>query len=973
MPRLDGGAGDIADESEVTRRSLEDALASVMEGDGVVYAGDGMKLLVKPTTVEVTRPKRRRRRSGRSRERAQAFESPESSEPIERLPDDVVIPVALTSEEVDESMSRLVDESAPETVRSDVSSILLSELTPETDVPVQLYNTEENPEVDGDEIILDAIPLIDLSTDRLIDSSTLFRQVLIPIRFAEHARSPFVVSLRGLALSAPPPRADESISQQAIVRHDLPSSDGIPDLEALEMLASDLAVDEADQLRYANQFTPTTFDSSYASTNGPLKRTWNVIGAGMDRVGNALTPVPKRAARGRADARTRGDGSPSNGLPSRPPARTIVRVPVGRTVIVMGALAFVAMLPANVVRIARSLEQKRTDVTAAGTNALVDLQSAASGNLSTSIDALRKASNAFRAADESLSNTNALAVTLANVIPQAQSSYASARALLEVGTKASDAGRLLAKGLDAALTGKGQGVIDRLAILSAYADGALPLLDDASRALASVDPKAIPENQRSKISDVQSGLETGSLAVREFVGTAELLSRLLGRDAPRRFLIVFQNPDELRPTGGFMGSYAELDVDRGDIKRLVIPGGGTYDLQGQLVKQIVPPEPLQLVADRWEFQDANWSPDFPTAAAKIRELWSASGGYTVDGVVAINATVVADLLKITGPIDVPELGKTLTSENATAEIEKSAEIEYDRAENKPKKILSLAGPRLLEKLKSLPPQDLVRALGVLSDAMVRKEIQIALTNPDEDALAQGFDWSGRLKSTQGDSLAVIEANVAGGKTNAVIAENVTHEAAIADDGSITDTASITRAHAGIKHTPLTGVRNVAYLRFYVPRGSTLVSAIGFATSPRALIEKPRDDAVPDPDVAATEGASVKDAGFVDQWDEGDRTVFGGWTTVDPGETQSLTLSYRLPFTAFDIGSRLAPKGSADGASSAAYSLLLTSQSGTPDRTIASTVKAPASWSAAWSRDLGADASAWDRDRVVSTLYNVKRP
>jgi hypothetical protein len=979
------------------RRSLEDALASVMEGDGVVYAGDGMKLLVKPTTVEVTRPKRKRRRSGRSRERAQAFVVP-----AERQPDEVVIPVALNEDDLAEVAEGLglraesQTETEPQHLMSvDQSSVEISDDDIE-DILETIAESVERAELE-DESLFDSgsqlsAPSTSLGTglssqpisDEIDDldragiiSEDFFRNFRvqpIPIRFAEHARSPFVVSLRGLALSAPTPRADESIPQRMVVKHDLPSSGEVPDLEILEQLASGLAVDEADQLRYANQFTPTTFDSSYADAYGPARSIRNRIDAGVDRVLGALKPMPKKTKRASGIGHRASEGR--IGGQDVPRTRTIVRVPVGRTVIVMGALAFVAMLPANVVRIARSLEQKRADVTNAGANALGDLQSAASGNLSTSIDALRRASATFRAADESLSSTNALAVALANVIPQARTSYASARALLEVGTKASDAGRLLAKGLDAALSGKGQGIIDRLAILSAYADGALPLLDDASRALAGVDPSAIPENQRSKIDSVKSGLETGQLSVREFIGTAELLSRLLGRDAPRRFLIVFQNPDEIRPTGGFMGSYAELDVDRGEVKRLVIPGGGTYDLQGQLVKQIVPPEPLQLVANRWEFQDSNWSPDFPTAAAKMRQLWSASGGYTVDGVIAINATVVADLLEITGPIDVPELGKTLTSANATAEIEKSAEIEYDRAENKPKKILSLAGPQLLEKLKTLPPEDLVRALSVLSDAMVRKEIQIALTNPDEDALAQGFDWSGRLKSTQGDSFAVIEANIAGGKTDAVLHEDVSHAAAIGDDGSVTDTVTISRTHSGVKRAPLTGVRNVAYMRIYVPRGSTLISANGFATSPRALIEKPREDAVPDPDIAAAEGSSVRSKDQVDQWDEGDRTVFGGWSTVDPGETATLALAYRLPMTAFDIGSRLAPKGSSDAAASghAAYSLLLTSQSGTPNRTITSKVLAPASWAVSWSADLGAEKGIpWDRDRVVSSLFNATRP
>jgi len=990
MPCVEGECADLPEKLGEQRRSLEEALASVLEGDGVLYAGDGMKLLVKPSTVDVAHARRRRRRSGRSRERALTYTT------AVRHPDEVVIPVALSEDEIAEqpepqvmkgvsaeearNIADVIEASmaevrSPDVLEDSIEDRALSEglESAESDpalgrnVPVALFADDD--QEDAESFVAASNP---------VDSAAgTFRVVPVPVRFAEHARSPFVVSLRGLALSAEPLAEEECLSQGDILAYDIDPSGSMANLDVLRSLARDLSVDEADGVKYSEQFTPSMFAASYASAYGPFTKFFDRIGMYLDRVVGTLKRPSRRSADRREalreviDAAAAIDASdPRHGIAYRPP---YVRVPVGRTVVVMGALAFVAMLPANVVRLARTLEAKRADVANAGTNAIGDLQQAASTDLATSVSALRRASEGFRAADESLSSTNALALALANVIPQARESYASARALLEVGQKTSDAGRLLAKGLDAALSGQSRGLLDRLGVLSAYADGALPLLNDASRALGSVDAKAIPESERNKIGMLRDALETGRLAVREFVGASELLAQLLGRDEPKRFLIVFQNPNEIRPTGGFMGSYAELDVDRGAIERLSIPGGGTYDLQGQLVKQIIPPEPLRLVADRWEFQDANWSPDFSASAAKIREIWSASGGYTVDGVIAVNATVVADLIAITGPIDVPELGKTLTAENAIAEIEKSAEIEYDRVENKPKKILSLAGPRLIEKLKALPPEGLVNALTVFSDAIVRKEIQVALTDPDEDALARGFGWSGELKETFGDSLAVINANIAGGKTDAVMSEAIAHAAVIGIDGSITDTVEITRTHHGIKRTPLTGVRNVEYIRIFVPRGSALVSAEGFATSPRALVQDAREDAVEDPDLAAVAATQKSFPGAVLQWDEGNRTVIGGWSTVDPGETIVLKVVYRLPFSAFDIQSRLS-SGAADAdGGRAAYSLLLTSQSGMRHRTVFSTVAVPSAWSAAWSRNLDAAPIAWDRDRVISSLYDTSRP
>jgi len=90
----------------------------------------------------------------------------------------------------------------------------------------------------------------------------------------------------------------------------------------------------------------------------------------------------------------------------------------------------------------------------------------------------------------------------------------------------------------------------------------------------------------------------------------------------------------------------------------VVPGGGTYDVQGQLLARVLPPGPLQLIADRWEFQDSNWALDFVAAANKIRYFWSKSGGPTMDGIITVNASFVEKLLELTGPVEVPELGKT---------------------------------------------------------------------------------------------------------------------------------------------------------------------------------------------------------------------------------------------------------------------------------------------------------------------------
>lgn len=865
-------------------RSLEEQLASVTEGEGVL-GGEDVYLFARPTNVRIARVGRKRRRR-RTRSQERIIEDMERGrDPIANL-DRVVVGFA----------------EAPE---------------------------------------------------------PSFKDTPVSIRHGQHDRSPFVVSLREITFSISGDD-DEYVLQSDLFDHE-PEVECIPNLDLIEAIATDLQIDTPDAGKYSVQFTPTSFARAHRSVYGPLRRMGQAItGAFATILGwIRVTPKPKRTPRPKTI-----DLGEDLMLPEAP-----VRISYWRAAVVLTILTLVAMLPAGLVTLVRSLQNKQYAIAAAGEEALGALGTVPGSELNESMEALRLASARFRAADELLSSTNALAVGLASVIPSTRSNYRTARALLEVGSKSSDAAQLLAKGLQAALRDAHVSALDRLGVVAAYAEGAIPLLEEATNALAKVDVSAIPEADRDRFELMAGQVENGRLALREFIGISELLSVLLGDEAPRRYLVVFQNPNELRPTGGFMGSYAELDVYRGEIERFEIPGGGTYDLQGELLAQVIPPEPLTLVADRWEFQDSNWSPDFPTAAAKMNYFWSKSGGHTVDGIIAVNATLVERLLEITGPIDIPELEKTISADNFIEETQKAVELEYDKEENKPKKILSLLGPRLIAKLKDLSQTEYVRALASLSEAVSQKEVQIALFDPTEEQLAEQFGWNGRLKSATGDALAVIAANIAGQKTDAAIEERVEHVADIQEDGSVIDSVTISRTHNGTEGGLFQGVRNVTYFRVYVPKGSRLIFAEGFEEPAPIFFDTPREDAVTDPDEEVHMATAQSYPDGVRVWDEGDRTVIGGWSMVDPGERESITLSYRLPFTAFDIRSRLhAGLGEEVEAGRAAYTLLLTSQSGKPERELVTSLSVPEHWEAHWSYNGDAYEGAWDRDRVISTLY-----
>ncbi|MEK7473506.1 MAG: DUF4012 domain-containing protein [Patescibacteria group bacterium] len=655
------------------------------------------------------------------------------------------------------------------------------------------------------------------------------------------------------------------------------------------------------------------------------------------------------------------------GVPILVPKIAPARVMVG-----FFALLLLVSLPAGAVSLSRSVGTSWVEVSARG-RSTVDATLSALAGTPTDPAVWGRVSKSLNDTDLALNRVNALAVAVTQALPETRDAYASARSLLRAGDASAQAAELLTQGLDRALREPTRYPVDRGRVFKTYLDASVPLLDQASEALADVRLDVLPDAERAKAVEASALLGTVREAIRELRSITDLLMVAAGDEHRRSYLFIFQNPTELRPTGGFMGSIALITMDRGEIKSLEVPGGGPYDLKGELKERVRPPEPLRLVATRWEFQDANWFPDFPTAAEKIRWFWSASGQPTVDGVVTVNLRVLERLLEVTGPIELPEYGKTITAENVWIEMQKAVELEYDREENKPKKIIGDLMAVLLDRLKASDADQWLKLLTLGTDSLETKDIQIWLADQEEEMLVERFGWSGFFKETPGDSLAVIGANIAGQKSDRMIHEIVEHGAEIQPDGSVIDTVRITRTHTGIKGDLFSGVNNVTYLRVYVPEGSELLSADGFSPPPEDLFKQPPETDQEDEDLARIETKPRLLPNGVKATDEFGRTAFGGWVQLEPGERETTIFRYRLPFTTYDMAQRLRPDGAPKAdAMRPAYTVLYTSQSGKPERELNVRVSYPSNWNPAWTHETGLEfAVVWDRDIASAGIFDSR--
>jgi hypothetical protein len=465
---------------------------------------------------------------------------------------------------------------------------------------------------------------------------------------------------------------------------------------------------------------------------------------------------------------------------------------------------------------------------------------------------------------------------------------------------------------------------------------ALASIELAREELNQVEIKSLPANLQEEASSLDEKLPLVEEVLEQLTDYSAALLSILGQDNPRQYLLVFQNNSEMRATGGFIGTYGLLTLDKGSIKDLFIEG--VFNADGQLREKIIPPRPIQKISTAWSMHDANWFADFPTSAEKIAWFYEKTGGPTVDGVISLTPTVIERLLELTGPIAMPEYEVVLEADNFVGVVQYEVEVDYNKELNQPKKILADFAPRFIEALNQLPTAKKKEALATVFEALKEKHILAHFKDASLEKLAVDEGWAGQLLTTEKDYLSVVSSNINGYKTDRMVEETVEHQAEIQKDGSIIDTLVITRQHrGGSAQYDWWNRVNANYLRVYLPKGSQLISATGQTLEAyQPPVDYQEQGFQEDPLVG-----SVEDRMVIDQktgthiFGENGKTVFGNWLYVSPGQTVILTYQYKLPFKI----NLTKPSDS--------YSLLVQKQSGSLGSQFSHQLKFPADWSVSW--------------------------
>lgn len=357
------------------------------------------------------------------------------------------------------------------------------------------------------------------------------------------------------------------------------------------------------------------------------------------------------------------------------------------------------------------------------------------------------------------------------------------------------------------------------------------------------------------------------------IHAAERMAVLIGAREPATILLLFLNNTELRPGGGFLGTYGVATIHRGTLVDFRTDDVYNLDRHVEGTQRVEPPPPFRRhgIVTWWYLRDANWSPDFATSSRSVLDFYRREGGAGDPVlVVGFTPTFAQALLRIVGPIEVD--GVRFDTENIADELEYQVEVGYhEKGIPRPqrKAIIAPLSRIAIDRLLARP----IREWGPVVDAVANaaRERQLLAYSRDSELqeFAERFNLGGRVRpiSTGDDAIMVIDANLGALKTDPVMERSIRY-AIIPDGDGYRGSIRLRYRNTGTFTWKTTRYRT--YTRVYLPERTELIRAHG-------AMERDRSEA----------------SGVVDVETELGRTVLGAFLSIEPGEERSLVFEVRL--------------------------------------------------------------------------------
>jgi tetratricopeptide (TPR) repeat protein len=312
------------------------------------------------------------------------------------------------------------------------------------------------------------------------------------------------------------------------------------------------------------------------------------------------------------------------------------------------------------------------------------------------------------------------------------------------------------------------------------------------------------ERATYELDDFTESVDEHLPAIDDALAAVRLAPGMLGVDGTRTYLLLFTTPSEARGLGGFVGSYAELQLAGGqltlgqfgrsqDLDGLVQQAGARIDGQEEFLDLYgrfgFAVDGTGRVGDA-SFRNVVMTPDYPTVAEITSDLYAQTTGRQVDGVIAMDPFVVSQLVRYTGPVMIPSLGREISPDEALSFLLRDQYL-VDVPAGQRSDGLAEAAEGAFRGLMTgaLPdPISLARDLGPLTGA---RRLLVWSAHPDEQAMIDAVGISGAMPALGGaDGWSFTVSNAGGGKLDTFLDRrasytSTTDEATGATTGTVT--------------------------------------------------------------------------------------------------------------------------------------------------------------------------------------------
>lgn len=360
-------------------------------------------------------------------------------------------------------------------------------------------------------------------------------------------------------------------------------------------------------------------------------------------------------------------------------------------------------------------------------------------------------------------------------------------------------------------------ILETLEEIQAEIDDVENKLQEIADLSQKIDASRYPEKiagrmLRQQILDAQTQITQAVNSYGDYKPIVAELAKMAGAREAQKYLILFQNDNELRPTGGFLTAYSIVRIDKGT----VVPekSGDIYDLDQKFRKNIAIPEELgkYLTTERyWHLRDMNIYPDFKKSMETFYEYYQTVLGEPddIDGIIAVDTQVLTWLLEVIGPVQIPGYG------TFSAEIDQRCDcpqVVYALSEiiTRPTNFIKedrkgVLGPlmsAILSKTYELDKSKFPELFAVATNSLKARHLQLYFVEENSQTAAEKIDAAGRLYELPNnfkdwqfgqnqDFLAIVNANLGGAKSNLFINHEIKLSVDAPQDGFLNNSLEIT--------------------------------------------------------------------------------------------------------------------------------------------------------------------------------------